>query len=175
MNAKIAMTPTSMLAQWSGHKTGTVEGGHFGMSHSRNETDPTARYFGQVKWFKDHKGYGFISVLGRAGDPSGVSGTHEIFVHHSDVQPAVSTYKTLVKGEYVSFVLKGRAGEALPDPAGLPGSDLQAADVRGAYGGSLMCDCLNVSALTRTSDAVVPPTVIHNGDIMFAPGDDVIL
>ena len=37
-----------------------------------------------------------------------------------------------------------------------------------------MCDGINVGAITRNMDANAP-IVMHNGDIMFAPGDDVIL
>lgn len=130
------------------------------------------RYYGQVKWFRDHKGYGFISVMGRVeGDlDPGVQVGKELFVHHSDVHPTMSSYKTLVKGEYVSFVLKH-----VNRPKGsMDEVEIQACDVRGAYGGALMCDGLNVSSLSRSTDHT-QPTVLHNGDIMFSPGDDVIL
>jgi len=133
------------------------------------------RYYGQVKWFKDNKGYGFVTVLGRCDGAQCNDDDHpptgkEIFVHHTDIQPSMSTYKTLMKGEYVSFSLK-----RVTRPRGaLDAADVQASDVRGAYGGALMCDGINVGAITRNMDANAP-IVMHNGDIMFAPGDDVIL
>lgn len=133
------------------------------------EMDRACRYYGQVKWFKDHKGYGFISVLGRCdGEPIDVD-ANEIFVHHTDLQPSTSTYKTLLKGEYVSFSLK-RVNRARTSTDTV---DTQASEVRGAYGGGLMCDGLNVSAITRGNDCT--PLVLHNGDIMFGSGEDVIL
>ncbi len=124
------------------------------------------RYHGVVKWFRDNKGYGFISVLGRLHGEMELEPGRELFVHHSDVHPESSTYKTLIKGEYVSFVLKHRqrADE----------TEIQAADVRGAYGGPLMCDGTNVGSLTRMEHSTVP-TVLASGDIMFAPGDEPIL
>lgn len=131
----------------------------------------SGRWYGQVKWFKDSKGYGFICIMGRVSDDAGDSIVgKEIFVHHSDVHPSVSTYKTLVKGEYVSFCLKRVYRPRVNGDE----VELQAADVRGAYGGALMCDGLNVGALSRTSDQITP-TVLHNGDIMFSPADDIIL
>lgn len=132
--------------------------------------EPPSRYYGQVKWFKDHKGYGFISVLGRCDGETVDAEVKEIFVHHTDLQPTTSTYKTLLKGEYVSFCLK-RVNRARSNA--MDATDTQASDVRGAYGGGLMCDGLNVSAITRGNDCT--PLILNNGDIMFGAGDDVIL
>lgn len=56
---------------------------------------------GCVKWFDDAKGFGFISDL---------DNNEEIFVHHTNINPMVSEYRTLKKGEYVSFFI----GEADP-------------------------------------------------------------
>ncbi len=126
-----------------------------------------ARYYGQVKRFTDHKGYGFITVVGRtnADLDAGVFVGREVFVHHSDISTAVSTYKRLVKGEYVSFNLK-RVHRPRDE------NDLQACDVRGPYGGPLMCDT-NVLALPRSEPP--SPVVLHNGDLVFAADDDVLI
>lgn len=47
---------------------------------------------GQVKWFNDSKGYGFIEA------DSG----HDVFVHHSAILG--EGFKTLSEGQRVSFV-----------------------------------------------------------------------
>jgi cold shock protein len=61
---------------------------------------------GQVKWFNDSKGYGFIET--DAG--------HDVFVHHSAIQG--EGFKSLSEGQRVSFTEeKGAKG-------------LQATDVR---------------------------------------------
>ena len=126
------------------------------------------RYYGQVKWFKDHKGYGFISVLGRCDSESMTDETREVFVHHTDIQPSTSIYKTLCQGEYVSFCLKKVSRSRISTEE----VDTQASDVKGAYGGGLMCD-LKISNVSRGADC--SPMVLHNGDIMFGAGADVIL
>jgi cold shock CspA family protein len=82
------------------------------------------KYVGQCKWFNDKLGYGFVTV--QSGSDKG----KDIFVHHSGVKPLNSNYKTLKKGEYVNFnIMDGENG-------------LQAVDVTGIGGGTLMCDIL---------------------------------
>lgn len=79
-------------------------------------------YIGQCKWFNDKLGYGFITV--QHGEEKG----KDIFVHHSGIRPLNSNYKTLKKGEYINFsITNGDNG-------------LQAINVTGICGGSLMCD-----------------------------------
>ncbi len=57
------------------------------------------RYTGQVKWFNEKKGFGFIL------SPEG----EDIFVHYKDIQGA--GFKTLHENETVSYVLdKGPKG-----------------------------------------------------------------
>lgn len=86
------------------------------------EKDASGSIIGQVKWFNDRLGYGFVTV--NQGEDKG----RDIFVHHSGIKPANSNYKTLRKGEYVNFnVVKGLNGS-------------QAVDVTGINGGPLMCD-----------------------------------
>ena len=50
---------------------------------------------GQVKWFDEAKGYGFITIPGRAQD---------VFVHFSGI--AGTGRKNLVKGQNVEFYLE---------------------------------------------------------------------
>jgi len=47
---------------------------------------------GQVKWFNDSKGYGFIET----------DTGHDVFVHHTAIQG--EGFKSLSEGERVSFV-----------------------------------------------------------------------
>ena len=54
---------------------------------------------GQVKWFNNAKGYGFI----------GVEGGNDIFVHYSAIDQ--EGYKTLHEGEQVEFdIVQGKRG-----------------------------------------------------------------
>jgi cold shock CspA family protein len=78
-------------------------------------------HLGQVKWFDNKLGYGFITVVSEEhkGD--------DIFVHQTNVHPLQSEYRTLLKGEYVSLNISDD-------------SKRQAVDVTGVLGGSLRCD-----------------------------------
>ena len=49
---------------------------------------------GTVKWFNDHKGYGFITVEGQK----------EVYVHFSAIEG--NGFRTLREGEQVEFELK---------------------------------------------------------------------
>ena len=83
------------------------------------------RLNGRVKWFRNNLGYGFITVV----SPDAPENGRDVFVHQSNVHPAVSTYRTLIKDEYVSLDLSD-------EEKGQP----QALNVRGVGGGPLRCD-----------------------------------
>src|ERR1700709_1561014 len=58
-----------------------------------------AQYRGQVKWFNNAKGFGF---LGREGGP-------DVFVHYSSIQ--LDGYKSLKEGDEVEFdIIQGDKG-----------------------------------------------------------------
>lgn len=78
---------------------------------------------GQVKWFNNRLGYGFIKVVSDSD-----SHNDDIFVHQSHVSPSVSEWRSLRQGEYVSFNISTADGNR------------QAIDVRGVNGGSLLVD-----------------------------------
>lgn len=93
-------------------------------TQTKIETPSTnvGQYVGKCKWFNEKSGYGFIMV--ESGDKIGT----DVFVHYTDITPLISSYKTLVSGEYLSFdIIKGT-------------QDLQAVNVKGFMGGTLMCD-----------------------------------
>jgi CspA family cold shock protein len=90
----------------------------------------TARLVGQVKWFNNKAGYGFITVSD--GEQSG----KDIFIHYSTIRVTNSQYKYLVQGEYVEFTLTKSTGEA---------HEFQAGEVSGIKGGALMCETRRVN------------------------------
>lgn len=99
---------------------------------------------GQCKWFSNVHGYGFLTVC-PGHDDAGV----DVFVHHSGIRPANSLYKTLLKGEYVTFDIADGAQGA------------QAVNVRGIAGGSLMCDHIPVR---RGGGSAVTPAAVAGGN-----------
>ena len=110
------------------------------MSHSdvtpssSSSSDPV--YTGQVKWFNNSTGYGFITVV-LNGKPS------DIFVHHTAIDVANQQYKYLVQGEYVEFRLVPTNNNS--------SHEFQAASVHGIGGGKLMCETRREFKLARNT------------------------
>ena len=100
----------------------------------------TRTYNGQVKWFNDKNGYGFITMIDE-GDFKGMN----LFIHHTSITPIVSDYKSLTKGEYVTFsVSRNEKGP-------------QACNVTGYNGGLLMIDVNNKQIrLGEKKDDITP-------------------
>lgn len=85
----------------------------------------SSRMLGQVKWFNNKAGYGFITAS--EGEHTG----KDIFIHYSTIRVTNSQYKYLVQGEYVEFTLiKSNTDQ----------HEYQASEVSGIKGGSLMCE-----------------------------------
>jgi cold shock CspA family protein len=80
---------------------------------------------GQVKWFNNKAGYGFITMTDDAGAQM------DIFIHYSTVHVQDIQYKFLVQGEYVEFDLVDSTSEK---------HKYQATNVTGINGGKLMCE-----------------------------------
>jgi cold shock CspA family protein len=76
---------------------------------------------GQVKWFDNKLGYGFVTVL--TNEHKGT----DIFVHQTNVCPLETEFRTLMKGEYISLNVSND-------------TKVQAINVTGVLGGSLRCD-----------------------------------
>lgn len=85
----------------------------------------TDRYTGQVKWFNNKTGYGFITIC------DGEHKDKDIFTHYSSIRVSDSQYKYLVQGEYVEL------GLVKPDSGD---HEYQATDVTGIKGGRIMCE-----------------------------------
>lgn len=85
----------------------------------------TDRYTGQVKWFNNKTGYGFITIC------DGEYKDKDIFTHYSTIRVSDSQYKYLVQGEYVELgLVKPESGD----------HEYQAIDVTGIKGGRIMCE-----------------------------------
>jgi cold shock CspA family protein len=101
-------------------------------------------YVGQVKWFNNRLGYGFITIISECPRRN-----EDIFVHQQHITPQTSEYRSLQQGEYVSFLL-GKAdteGESSKH-------SIQAITVTGVFGGTLMCDQIP----RRTTTTAAPAT-----------------
>ena len=90
----------------------------------------SSRSVGQIKWFNNKAGYGFITMTDSA------ESNKDIFVHFSAIRVTNSQYKYLVQGEYVEFNLVKTTSGA---------HEYQATDVSGIKGGSLMCETRNTN------------------------------
>lgn len=87
-----------------------------------NQLSSKLSHTGQVKWFNNKLGYGFIKIISDNSEDS------DIFVHQTHIAPATSEYRSLSTGEYVSFNISGEDGNR------------QAVDVKGVNGGPLLVD-----------------------------------
>ena len=85
----------------------------------------TERKIGNVKWFNNKAGYGFITMGENTGTPQ------DIFVHYTNINVGLEQYKYLVQGEYVEFDLT-------PTPEGA--HEFQATKVTGIQGGATLCE-----------------------------------
>lgn len=100
------------------------------VSESQNGTATTESYVGQIKWFNNRIGYGFITIISESSRRG-----EDIFVHQQHITPKTSEYRSLQQGEYVSFQL----GNPDTDSESAKHAN-QAINVTGVFGGSLMCD-----------------------------------
>lgn len=102
-------------------------------------------YFGRVKWFNIHTGYGFITKLAEKGGESVAE--EDVFVHHNALQLVDPTpdgygYRYLVQGEYVEFSVARTRQTGSPH-------EFFADRVTGICGGKLLCETRNQSKLVK--------------------------
>ena len=90
------------------------------------KTPETNRMVGQVKWFNNKVGFGFITMKD-VGDNT----DKDIFVHYSTINVSDTQYRYLVQGEYVEFDLT----TSMKAP-----HEYQSSNISGIKGGKLMCE-----------------------------------
>ena len=102
------------------------------------------RIVGQVKWFNNKAGYGFITVS------DGENAGKDIFAHYSTIIAADSQYRYLVQGEYVEFDLSRSSNNT---------HEFQSGRISGIKGGKLMCETRQVNhrVVKREGDSAVKP------------------
>lgn len=91
-------------------------------------SDAVEKITGQVKWFNNKSGFGFITAV------SGDKKNEDVFVHHSDLRVKEEQYRYLVAGEYVEFVVTDMDGADDKE------HKYKAIDVTGVMAGTLMCE-----------------------------------
>jgi cold shock CspA family protein len=99
----------------------------------------SSKHFGQVKWFNNKIGYGFITMINKDNH----NNNRDIFVHHMNICPLESNYRTLRTGEYVEFLLEENCEGDHKE---------QATQITGIYGNELLCDFIyrnNTNKRTR--------------------------
>jgi cold shock protein len=117
-----------------------------------NNEPKVGKYVGQCKWWSDKMGYGFITV--QQGDMKG----RDIFLHHTGVRPLNSIYRTLKKGEYINFdIIEGANG-------------LQATNVTGIGGGTLICDVNPYVKPVARAGAPPPPMAATPASVPYYHG-----
>jgi cold shock CspA family protein len=100
----------------------------------------TDKYIGQVKWFNNKAGYGFITTTDSDGEK-------DIFAHYSTIQASNAQYKYLVLGEYVEFQMTKSVNES---------HEYQATSITGINGGRLMCETRQLNRATSTEERPNP-------------------
>ena len=85
---------------------------------------------GNVKWFNNKSGFGFITALNN--DMKG----QDIFVHHTSIDAKGDLYKYLVQGEYVEFNVAKLEKKAEDSSS----HEVQAVNIKGIMAGDLMCE-----------------------------------
>lgn len=113
------------------------------MSSTEEVVAQPERLLGQVKWFNNKAGYGFITVS------DGEHANKDIFIHYSSISVTNSQYRYLVQGEYVEFSLEKSTSDK---------HELQATSISGIKGGKLMCETRSVNRQVQDGEPRQQPT-----------------
>lgn len=92
---------------------------------------------GQVKWFNNKTGYGFVTVVSDSPNKG-----KDIFAHYSNLKIEKSQYKYLIQGEYIQFDL------VKPDKGT---HEFHAVNMTGVCGGGLLCEVRYEVSQERTT------------------------
>lgn len=103
---------------------------------SSSNTLVSRRHVGQVKWFNNKAGFGFVTMRNDNGEQV------DIFTHYSTVCVTDAQYKYLVQGEYVEFDLTESTNTK---------HAYQAANITGINGGNLMCETRQLNRPDKSS------------------------
>ena len=101
------------------------------------------RRTGQVKWFNNKQGYGFLQVHSQGNEP-----VVDTFVHHTSLKTGEELFRYLVQGEYVEFEL-GKCDDGRT----------VARNVTGIGGGPMMCEVRNEHSSSYNSSSSVSEAV----------------
>ena len=110
---------------------------------SSSDSVSTERKIGNVKWFNNKAGFGFITMGENTDSPK------DVFAHYSNINVKNSQYKYLVQGEYVEFDLS---------PTTEGEHEFQATNITGIQGGATLCERRRISreAAEATLEGEVP-------------------
>jgi cold shock CspA family protein len=97
---------------------------------SSDSISTTERKIGNVKWFNNKAGFGFITMGENTETPQ------DVFAHYSNINVKNSQYKYLVQGEYVEFDLS---------PTTESDHEFQATNITGILGGATLCERRRIS------------------------------
>ena len=97
---------------------------------SSSDSVSTERKIGNVKWFNNKAGFGFITMGENTDSPK------DVFAHYSNINVKNSQYKYLVQGEYVEFDLS---------PTTEGEHEFQATNITGIQGGATLCERRRIS------------------------------
>ena len=100
---------------------------------SSNDSVLTEKKIGNVKWFNNKAGFGFITMGENTDSPK------DVFAHYSNINVKNSQYKYLVQGEYVEFNLT---------PTSEGEHEVQATSITGIQGGATLCERRRISRET---------------------------
>jgi len=95
-----------------------------------SSSESTERKIGNVKWFNNKAGFGFITMGENTDSPK------DVFAHYSNINVKNSQYKYLVQGEYVEFDLS---------PTTEGDHEFQATNITGIQGGATLCERRRIS------------------------------
>ncbi len=101
------------------------------------------KFVARCKWFNSKLGYGFVTLVLDSNNDK--VDNVDLFCHHSNIKPSVSTFKTLYQGEYVSCCVSRC-------PESVQGQEFQVEEVTGVGGEQLMVDTRELSFDSRNGE-----------------------